>query len=190
MYQRKLAESPAKKVQVVSTCREDIIQSPVQEASILLPSMLELPCDSLHHNMQNLSPEGNSDDPIDNYHQELQVAQCHSTKPNVEICSEKKCKGTEISQANIIDDKEMIGSSPGVHKSGNIDLHVILGKAGDVSEREKLGDQTLKHCADVRLHFMFNISHISVGLWVLFNIFLSVSKNVLREHKTVALSIS
>lgn len=147
----KSIESPAKKVLVLSTSREDIVQSPLQEASIVLPSMQEPPSDSLCHDMQNLSPKGNSDGPVDNHCNKSLQAQV-AESPFTEFCKEnwfrKKCKGIELlSKGNNIGEIGRIDSSPKVHESYS---QIILGQSNDVrSEREKLEDQTWKNCVDV-----------------------------------------
>ncbi|KAF7827187.1 uncharacterized protein G2W53_018351 [Senna tora] len=175
--QRESAESPANKVLVVSTYREGI-QSPIQEASIPLPSMQEPSGESVHHNVQSLSSKGNSGGPADNdYHKALQVAQSPFSVTNMEIHSGKKRKGTELlskggnkdeverigkkqkgatllSEGDNRDEIERIDNFPNVRRSCYTDLQIILGQSDDVRhEREKPIDQTGKNYADILEEF-------------------------------------
>ncbi|KAK7273465.1 hypothetical protein RIF29_14515 [Crotalaria pallida] len=98
---RKLVQSPAKRVLVLST--------PIQEATTLLPSDGHGPVDN-------------------NYHLALQVAESPVTKTGVEISSGKKRKGVAIlSDGDNIDMIGMLDRSTEVLKSGNSERE----KAGD-----------------------------------------------------------
>ena len=129
-----------------------MIQSPIQNESTLLTSTQEHPNDSLYHNMQSLSPLGDSNDPaVNDFHQPLKAAQNLVTESALQISSAKKRKGTELSSdGQNIDKLRRISRSPEVHKSWSSDLRLMLEQPDDIRNvTEKLGGQTWKNWANV-----------------------------------------
>lgn len=143
MYTKHSAERLANKAQVLSTYIEGIKQSPIQQASILLPPLEGLPSESLHH-----KPDCSND----NYHQILQnkVADSPSNEACVENFSGKKRKAVErLREENTVDKIRIIDDTPNVHTKQNMDLQIILQQSDDISVSEKLGNQTWKNHNDV-----------------------------------------
>ncbi|XP_019431938.1 PREDICTED: uncharacterized protein LOC109339029 isoform X2 [Lupinus angustifolius] len=124
---RKLAQSSAEKVLVLST--------PIQEVTTLLPS------------------DGHG--PIDNnYHSALQVAESPATKTGVEISSGKKRKGVKISSGKKQKGVKILSGGDDIDKKGGLDRSSPdVNKSGN-SEREKVGDQTWNDWADILKSFL------------------------------------
>ncbi|XP_054819274.1 uncharacterized protein LOC129318494 isoform X3 [Prosopis cineraria] len=144
MYRNNSAECLAEKAQVLSANTEGVKQSPIHEASILLPLVEGLPSESPHHN---------SDGSNVSCHQVLQtrVADSPSNEFCVENHSGKKRKETKLlREDNTVDKMRRIDGTSQVHANENMDLQIILHQSDDIrSDREKLGKQTLKNHVNI-----------------------------------------